>query len=117
LRFIVAVDGVIVTVGLLFTVTDVFAVFVQPLAAVTVTVYVPVDERVELEITGFCETELKALGPVHTYPDIPDVEVRFIADPRQTGLLLPAVTVGLGFTVAVTTLLLNDKPPNEATLR
>ena len=47
------------------TATLVDAELVQPPATVTVTVYVPELEEVADEMVGFCNDELKPLGPVH----------------------------------------------------
>jgi hypothetical protein len=57
--FVAAVDGIV------FTVTLVEAVAVQPLASVTVTLYVPLIAVVELAITGFCIVFEYVFGPFH----------------------------------------------------
>jgi len=54
----VVVDGLILMVGKALTVTEVVAVLVHPLAAVSVTVYVPDAAVVADVIVGFCEVEV-----------------------------------------------------------
>jgi hypothetical protein len=61
----------------------------QPLALVTVTVYIPVAEDVADRV-GFCCSELNPLGPLHEYV-APALANRFNEFPVQTGLLLAAV--------------------------
>ena len=56
--------GLTVTVGNGFTVTAVEAAAVHPLAAVTVTLYVPLALVVAAGIDGFCCVELKPFGPL-----------------------------------------------------
>ncbi len=54
-------------------------------------------------ITGSSDELLKLFGPVHAYVALPTVgDVKLIAAPSHTGLLLPGVAVGVGFTVTVT---------------
>jgi hypothetical protein len=78
--------------GAAFTVTlTVPAILVQPLT-VAITEYVPAAAVVALVIEGFCEDDVKLLGPVQLYaaPVIFDA-VRFKVEPSHTGLLLEAV--------------------------
>ena len=97
---IVAGEADAVTVGLLTTTTAVVAVLEHP-AAVTVTVYVPEAANVAPVILGFCVLAVKVFGPAHAkLVPMSVVAVKFNA-PTQTGLLLPAVAVGKGFTVTV----------------
>ena len=58
---------------------------------------------VAFEILGSSVELLKLFGPVHAYVALPTVTaVRLMVCPSQTGLLLPGVAVGVGFTVTVT---------------
>ena len=52
-------------VGLTFTVTEVEAVALQPLASVTVTLYVPLIAVVEFAIVGFGVAFEYVFGPLH----------------------------------------------------
>ena len=81
-----------------FTTAAIVAVAEQ-LLLVTVTVYVPLAAVAALVIVGFCSVEVKPFGPAHKYK-APPPEVRLRELPTQTGLLLPAMAVGFGFTIA-----------------
>ncbi|MFA7717354.1 MAG: hypothetical protein WC875_01460 [Candidatus Absconditabacterales bacterium] len=87
-------------VGGLFTITVVALICEQPAEVVAVTRYVPVIATVAFPIIGL--DEVNPFGPVHENVDI-GLAVAFnkIEFPAQTGELLPAVTVGKGFTVTV----------------
>jgi hypothetical protein len=87
--------GVGFTVTLVVTGDD-----VQPNELVTVSVYVPVAAVVTLPILGFCADEENEFGPDQLYDDAL-AENRFSVPPAQTGLLLEADAVGVGFTVTV----------------
>jgi hypothetical protein len=71
---------------------------------VTVTEYVPLSAALAFETDGFWVEAVHMFGPVQLYVAPAIVfEVRFIDEPLQTGLLLPAVgAAGAGFTVTVT---------------
>ena len=87
-------------VGVWFTVpTPVPYVEVQPLV-VAVTEYVPDASVVAAAIVGFCDAEVKLLGPVHEYVVPVEVAVKLRVLPEQIVLLLPTVgAVGVWFTV------------------
>jgi hypothetical protein len=92
---------VLLIVGLLFTTTTVLlGALVQP-AAVAVNTYVPSIAKVAVaETLGFWLLLAKPLGPVQLkVVPLSVVPVRFSGEPTHTGLLLPAVAVGVGFTV------------------
>ena len=63
----------------------------------------PAAAEVAPEMVGFCEVEVKPLGPVQAYVAPATVGVaRFRAEPAQTGVLEEAVGAeGCGFTVTV----------------
>jgi hypothetical protein len=79
------------------------AKLVQPLT-VTVTLYVPAMVADAPDLDGFCKALEKAAGPVHAYvAPVTARVVKLIADPVQTGELLPAVGVaGIGLTTILT---------------
>lgn len=85
---------------MLFIVTLVWALAEQPEALVIVTVYNPAAAVVTLVMDGFCNAEVNPLGPDHDQDD-PALELRLKVPPAVTGLLLVAVTAGVGFTVTV----------------
>jgi hypothetical protein len=74
------------------------AALVHPLTVI-VTEYIPV-ARVEAPvIEGFCEVDVKLLGPVHAYVPPPGLAVKFNVDPSQIAELFTAVgAAGVGFT-------------------
>jgi hypothetical protein len=82
-----------VGVGKVLITTVVVAVALQPLAFVTVTVYVPAAAVVTLLMLGFCRLELNEFGPDHAY-DVPPDEIKFNVLPTQTGVFELAVGVG-----------------------
>jgi hypothetical protein len=61
---------------------------------------------------GFCDEEVKLLGPVQAYVALATVlDVKFSVLPAQMGLLLPAVgAAGVGFTVTETVPLVLVQP-------
>jgi hypothetical protein len=62
----------------------------------------PLAAVVALDIEGFCWVEVNPPGPVHAYVAPATVlAVKFNVDPAQTAPPLPAVTLGIAFTVAV----------------
>ena len=63
-RHIVAVPVVSETDGVVFTTTVAVAVPVQPLASVTVTVYVPLIAKVAFALVGFWLVEVNPDGPL-----------------------------------------------------
>jgi len=71
---------------------------VQPLASVSVTVYVPPLAAVSDDKEGFLAMELKPAGPAQLYEYIPKppegVETRLSKPEVQTGELLPVATAG-----------------------
>jgi hypothetical protein len=89
--------------GGLTTTAVVPAALVQP-KTVAVTEYVPASASTEVAMEGFCEEEVKELGPVHEYVAPPTrLAVRLIDPPKHIGLLLPAVGVaGVELTVTTT---------------
>ena len=92
----VGVAGIALTVAVVVPARD-----VQP-ATVTVTEYVPVASVVAAGMDGFCNVEVKALGPVQEYvaPATRGV-VRLSVPPAQIGPLLAAVgAAGAALTVA-----------------
>ena len=62
-----------------------------------------------LLIDGFCNVDVKLLGPAHEY-EVPPLDERFSATPWQTGLLLEAVAVG--FALIVTDVVANAVHPD-----
>ncbi len=76
---------------------------VQPLASVTVTVYVPPAADVAFGIDGFWSVDVNPFGPVQLYvASLTVLAVRFNVLPARIGPLLPAVgAAGNGLTVAV----------------
>ena len=97
----------VLTVGSALTVTVSDAVFVQPFAAVPVTVYVVV--TVGVAVTGVPVVALKPVAGPHTYvaapPALSEVEL-----PMQLLTLPEVVTVGSGLTVTVTLPVLVQPP-------
>ena len=89
--------------GTAFTTTAVVAAALVHPPTVTVTLYVPAIAVVAEGRDGFCTAEVKVEGPVHAYvAPATVVEVRLMAEPAQTGELLPAVgAAGVGFTTTV----------------
>jgi hypothetical protein len=84
---------------LFITTTVLLGALVQP-AAVAVNTYVPAIAKVAVaETLGFWLLLAKPLGPVQLKVVPLVVPVRFNGWPTHTGLLLPAVAVGVGFTV------------------
>jgi hypothetical protein len=77
-------------IGAVPIVTLVEAMEIQPLALVTVTVYIPLAEEVTADTVGFCCRELNPLGPLHEYV-APALANNVNVLPAQTGLLLAAV--------------------------
>jgi hypothetical protein len=96
----VGVPEAVGEVGIGWTVTLLTpAGLVQPLI-VTVTEYDPEVLIVALLITGFCEPELKPLGPDHKKLPPEGLAVRLSVEPAQMGPLLPAAgAAGVVFTV------------------
>lgn len=91
-----------VATGSGFTVTETLAGAEVHPPDVTVSVYVPASAAVAFGIEGSSDVLLKEFGPVQAY--VPEIvgDVRLIVCPAHTGLLLPGVAVGTGFTVTVT---------------
>jgi hypothetical protein len=90
--------------GGVFTVhTTVPIELVQPLTVIA-NEYVPAAAAVAPGIVGFCNAEVKPLGPVHEYvAPMTAVVVRFRVCPTQIGeLLVGAGVAGTGFTVTAT---------------
>jgi len=90
-------DAVALTPG--FTVTTVEDIVEQP-DAVTVTLYVPAAAKVAEAMTGFWSLDEKLFGPVQEKVVPMSVKTdRSSGEPTHTGLLLPAVAVGLALMV------------------
>jgi hypothetical protein len=80
------------TTGLAFTVAVVEAELLVHPFTVTVTEYVPDAAVVAEVIDGFCNDDVKPLGPVHEYvPPVTFDAVRFNVEPAQTGPLFETV--------------------------
>ena len=76
------------------------AVLVHPAAEVADTEYVPASEVVVTAIVGFCEAEVKLLGPVHAYVAPVELAVSESEFPSQSGALLDAAgAAGVGLIV------------------
>src|SRR6056297_1704965 len=89
-----------VAVGVAFTVTSVVEVAVHPFTSVMVTLYVPLSVGVAAVTVGFCRAEVNVPGPSQLQlVASPAVSVRLMSPPSQIGELLPAVAVGVAFTV------------------
>lgn len=92
-----------VAAGNAFTVTLTEAVAVQPLALVTMTLYVPEFAVVAAAITGFCSVLLYDDGPLQLYVAPATVpEVRLSVCPAHTGAFDDAVAFGSALTVTLT---------------
>lgn len=110
--FGVAVREVIAGTG--FTTTTVLDGTLGQPAAVAVNTYVPAAASVVPAILGFWLLLANPFGPVQlNVVPISVVPVRFKGWPMQTGLLLPAVAVGNGFTVKVNSFELSETGPVE----
>ena len=83
------------------TLTVPAALEVQP-GTFAITEYVPVAAVVAPEIVGFCNVDVKLLGPVHEYVNPVVVAVSESVLPEHIGALVPAVGVAGGaFTVTL----------------
>ena len=89
--------------GIALTVADVVAALLVHPFTVTVTLYVPVAAVVAFVMLGFCNDDVKLLGPVHAYvAPLTVLAVKFSVVPAQIAPLLPAVgALGIALTVTV----------------
>ena len=88
----IVVEGeiVIVGVGRAFTVTVVVPIDPVHPETMAETEYVPEAAVVTLPMVGFCDAEVKLLGPVQEYVLPVELAVKLKVFPEQTGVLLPA---------------------------
>ena len=97
------VDPEILTVGLRTTVREMSAVFVQPLASVMVTAYMP-DSLILLVVNeGSAFVLLKPLGPDHDHMvAVPPSSIKSKSSPKQTVVLGELILIaGAGFSVTL----------------
>jgi len=100
-QIVVAVAPMLALVGKFgFTITATDDVAAHPFTSVTVTVYVPEAAIVTLTMKGFCDVDVKLLGPVQLY-DVPPEAVRFNVAPAHCGELLPELAAGNELMVTV----------------
>jgi hypothetical protein len=84
------------------TTTVVEAALAHPLALVTVRVYEPALASAALVMEGLCTVDVKPLGPVQEYDDIPTgPPVSWMVCPTQYGPAFVAVAVGPALTTTV----------------